>query len=152
VNLQERTDTMKTRLLALALCGLTLSAGTFAEGKEENKDAVKELDPTGVPRVRERGDVNKPTAITSAEELAKAIPVEEVQTRLKKAVDFTKQQVLFFAWSGSSGDMLAYTAEKGEKGPEIIFQYQRGRRTDLVAQVRLFAIPRDATWKVQAAK
>jgi hypothetical protein len=100
---------MNTQLLALAICGLTLSAGGFAEdkAKQEKQDAiVKELDATGVPRLLERGDVNKPTPITSAEVLTKAIPGQEVQTRVKKEVDFTKQQVLFFAWSGSGGDKL----------------------------------------------
>src|SRR5262249_43772379 len=141
---------MKTRLLALAICGLTLPAGAIAEDKtkEEKKAAVvKELDATGVPRVLERGVVSKPTAITSAEELTKAIPVEKVQTRLKKEVDFTKQQVLFFAWSGSGGDKLTPTVEKGEKGPVVIFQYQGGLQKDLAPHVRLFAILKDATWK-----
>jgi hypothetical protein len=146
---------MKNRLLALAVCGLTLAAGAFAEdrAKEEIKDAVvTELDATGVARVLERGDVNKPTAIASAEELAKAIPGEDVQTRLKKAVDFSKQQILFFAWSGSGGDKLTYTIEKGEKGPVVIFEYQRGLQKNLAAHVRLFAVAKDATWKVQSAK
>jgi hypothetical protein len=145
---------MRTRLIALVICGLTISAGVFADEKatDEKKDAVvKVLDAKGVPRVLERGDVNKPAAITTAEELTKAIPGEEVQARLKKEVDFTKQQVLFFAWSGSGGDELTYTVEKGEKGAEVIFQYQRGLQKNLAPHVRLFAIPKDATWKVQTA-
>jgi hypothetical protein len=146
---------MTTRLLALAVCGLTLSTGAFAEdrAKEENKGAVvTELDATGVPRVLERGDVSKPTVIASADELVKAIPGKEVQTRLNKAVDFSKQQILFFAWSGSGGDKLTYTVEKGEKGPVVIFQYQRGLQKNLAPHVHLFAMTKDATWKVQTAK
>jgi hypothetical protein len=146
---------MKTQLLALLVCGLTISAGAFAEEKatdEKKEAAVKELDAKGVPRVLERGEVDKPTAITSAEELTKAIAGEEVHTRLKKEVDFTKQQVLFFAWSGSGGDELTYTVEKGEKGPEVIFQYKRGLQKNLAPHVHLFAIPKDATWKVPTAK
>jgi hypothetical protein len=146
---------MNTQLLALAICGLTLSAAGFAEdkAKQEKQDAiVKELDATGVPRVLERGEVNKPTPITSAEELTKAIPGQEVQTRLKKEVDFTKQQVLFFAWSGSGGDKLTYAAEKGEKGPVVVFRYQRGLQKNLAPHVHLFAMRKDATWKVQPAK
>jgi hypothetical protein len=154
-NLSKRTDAMKTSLLALAFCGLTLPAVALADdkAKEEKKDTpVQELDATGVPRVLDRGDVNKPTVITSAEELAKAIAGEQVQARLKKAVDFTKQQILFFAWSGSGGDELTYTVENGEKGPEVVFQYKRGLKKDLAPHVRLFAIPKEATWKVQRAK
>jgi hypothetical protein len=146
---------MRTRLIALLICGLTISAGVFADEKatdEKKEDVVKVLDAKGVPRVLERGDVNKPVAITNAEELTKAIAGEEVQVRLKKEVDFTKQQVLFFAWSGSGGDELTYTVEKGAKGAEVVFQYQRGLLKNLAPHVRLFAIPKDATWKVQTAK
>jgi hypothetical protein len=146
---------MRTQLLALAIGGLTLSAAAFAEdkAKEEKKDAiVRELDAKGVPRVLERGTVDKPTIITSAEELAKAISVEEVQARIKKEVDFAKEKMLFFAWSGSGGDKLTPTVEKGEKGPEVVFQYRRGLTKDLRPHVHLFAIPKDATWKVQPAK
>jgi hypothetical protein len=146
---------MKTRLLALAFCGLTLSAGAFAEdkAKEGKKGAVvKELDATGAPRVLERGDVTKPTPITNAGELTKAIPVEAVQERVKQEVDFAKRQVLFFAWSGSGGDALTYTVEKGKKGPVVIFQYRRGLQKNLAPHVRLFALPKDAAWKVQTAK
>jgi hypothetical protein len=146
---------MKTQLLALAFCGLTLSAGAFVEdeAKEGKKDAVvKELGATGVPRVLERGEVSKPTAIANTKELAKAIPVEAVQKRVKKDVDFTTQQVLFFEWSGSGGDKLTYTVEKGKKGTEVVFQYRRGLQKDLRPHVRLFAMPKDATWKVQTAK
>jgi hypothetical protein len=60
--------------------------------------------------------------------------------------------VLFFAWSGSGGDELTYNVEKGEKAPEVIFQYKRGLQKNLAPQGRLFAIPKDATWKVQTAK
>jgi hypothetical protein len=146
---------MTTRLLALMICGGTISAASFADEKaaDEKKTAViKELDAAGVPRVLERGDVNKPAAITTAQELARAIPVEEVQARLKKAVDFRKQQVLFFAWSGSGGDQLACSVEMRKNGPEVIFEYRRGLQKNLVPHVRLFAIPKDATWKVQTAK
>jgi hypothetical protein len=145
---------MKNQLLALVICGVALSAEAFAEDKVQGpkKDTVEELDATGIARVLERGDVNKPTAITSAEELARAIPAKEVQTRLQKTVDFTKQQILFFAWSGSGGDKLTYRLDKGATGPVVIFEYQRGLQKNLVAHVRLFAIPRNATWKVQPAR
>ena len=119
---------MKNQLLALVICGVALSAEAFAEDKVQGpkKDTV--------------------------EELARAIPAKEVQTRLQKTVDFTKQQILFFAWSGSGGDKLTYRLDKGATGPVVIFEYQRGLQKNLVAHVRLFAIPRNATWKVQPAR
>ena len=144
---------MKTQLLALAACGLTLGAGASAQDRGPKQGAVvKELDAKGVPRVLERGDVNKPTAITSAKELATAIPGKEVQARLKKEIDFRKQQILFFAWSGSGGDKLTYRLDKGATGPVVIFEYQRGLQKNLAPHVRLFAIPKGATWKVQPAR
>jgi hypothetical protein len=154
-NPSKRTEARKTSLLALAFCGLAIPAVAFADdkAKEEKKvTIVQELDATGVPRVLDRGDVNKPAVITSGDELAKAIAGEEAQTRLKKAVDFTKQQILFFTWSGSGGDELTYNVEKGDKGPEVVFQYKRGLQKNLAPHVHLFAIRKDATWKVQPAK
>jgi hypothetical protein len=146
---------MKIRLITLAISSLALSAGAFADdsAKDEKKDAmVTVLDAAGIPRELERGDVKKPTAITSAEELAKSIPIEGVRTRLRKAVDFTKQQILFFEWSGSGGDKLTYTVKKGEKGSVVVFEYQRGLQKNLAPHLQRFAIPKDATWEVKTAR
>jgi hypothetical protein len=151
----ERNETMNFRMIVLAISGLTLWAGAVTDGRakdENNEPVVKELSANGVPRVLERGVVTQPTAITSAKELVKAIPVEEVQKRLQKEVDFSKQQILFFAWSGSGGDKLTYTIDKGKKGPVVVFQYQRGLLKNLAPHVHLFAMPKDATWKVQTVK
>jgi hypothetical protein len=142
---------MKTRLLALAVCGLMLPQTTAEEKpKEEKKDAaVREIDVKGLklPIARD-GDVNKPTTITSAEELAKAVPDEEAQAKIKKEVDFGKQKILLFSWAGSGGDKLSFATVEGKN--EIVFTIKRGLTRDLRPHVHLFVLPKDAAWKVGA--
>jgi hypothetical protein len=123
------------------------AAGAPQKEEAQFQEAVKELDATGLPRGERRvGKVLKPTVIGNAEELGKVIKVDEVQKRVMKDVDFGKQQVLLFHWSGSGQDKLAYTVEKGEKGDKVIFAYLPGRTADLTTHLRLLAVPKDATW------
>jgi hypothetical protein len=137
--------------LILTACCLVLPLSAFADDKKEDA-AVKEIDLKGAKFGLPKGKADMPTVLKSAEELAKAIPDVEVQAKVKKEVDFAKQQLLFFAWSGSGGDRLAYNVEKGEKGPLVVFLYTRGLTRDLRGHVHLFALPKDATWKVVPAK
>jgi hypothetical protein len=138
---------MKTRLLALAVCGLMLPLTASAEEKKDA--AVKEIDIKGLklPGARD-GNVNKPTAITSAEELAKAVPDEDSQAKIKKEVDFAKQQLLLFSWAGSGGDKLSFAAVEGKN--EVLFTVKRGLTRDLRTHVHLFVLPKDTAWKVGA--
>src|SRR5262245_50101645 len=90
-SLRERARLMRVRLLVLALgAALVPLAGWADEPKKDDKaPAVKEIDLKGLMRrPPQGGDVNKPTEITSAEDLAKALPEEEVLARVKKEVDF----------------------------------------------------------------
>jgi hypothetical protein len=70
------------------------------------------------------------------------------QARLKKEVDFAKEKLVFFAWSGSSGDQLFWKAEEGKKGPEIVFSYKRGLTDDVRPHFRLIGIPKGMAWRV----
>src|SRR5262249_25095486 len=92
------------------------------------------------------GQADKPTEITSDEELAKAFPREEARAKIKKEVDFTRQKLVFFAWSGSGQDKLSFKAGNGEK-PGITFTYEPGRTKDLRPHIHLYSVPRDATVK-----
>ncbi len=95
-------------------------------------------------------DPSKPTIkITSAEELAKAIPGKEWQDRIGKQVDFAKEYLLFFAWGGSSGDQLAFRFEDG-KG--VVFTYSQGVKDDLRPHYRMFAIRKDMNWRVEETR
>jgi hypothetical protein len=141
---------MRTRLIALALWGLVWPLVARAdEPAKDAKQAVKEIDLKGLKRApAEGGDVKKPTVITSAEELAKAFPEEELQGRIKKEVDFDKQRLLFFAWAGSGGDKLDFKVEDGKKGPEAVFTYRTGLTRDLRGHFHLYVLPKDATWRM----
>jgi len=136
---------MKTMLTSLALCGLLTPLTARAEDKKDEKPAiVKEIDLKGLKLPPARGgNATKPTTITSAEELAKAIPDEEAQAKIKKDVDFAKQKVVFFAWAGSGQDKLTTITADGKS--EVVFSYERGLTKDLRSHLRLFVLPKDAT-------
>jgi hypothetical protein len=88
---------VKIRLSSLVVGVLFLPLTAAAEDKKVS--AVREFPVAGLRIAwRSAGDVTKPTAIKSAEELAKAIPDAESHSVIKKHVDFTKEQVLFFYW------------------------------------------------------
>src|SRR5262245_18394708 len=105
---------MRSGLIALAIGCFFLPAAAGADDKEA---AVKEIDLKGLKLPPPRGKIDMPTAIKGAEELAKAIPDAEAQEKIKKEVDFAKQQLLFFAWSGSGGDRITPAIDRGAKGP-----------------------------------
>jgi hypothetical protein len=117
--------------------------------KKDAKEAVKEIDLKGLRQSpAEGGDVKKPALITSAEELTKAFPEEELQGRIKKEVNFDKQRLLFFAWASSGGDKLDFKVEEDKKGPEVVFSYRGGLTKDLRGHFHLYVIPKDATWRM----
>jgi hypothetical protein len=139
---------MRTGMVLLGLCGLALPLGARAgEAGKKDPAAVREIDLKGY-RGDAKGDVRKPTAITSAEELAKAFPDKEWQERIAKQVDFGKEKLLLFRWAGSGGDRISPAAGKGDKAP-VVFHYRAGLTDDLRRHFRLFAIPKDATWRVE---
>jgi hypothetical protein len=143
---------MRTCLSLLAVCGLALAAAAADEPKKDAKDVVKEIELKGLNKSTERGSVDKPTVIATPEALAKAFPDEELQARIKKEVDFGKQQLLFFSWAGSGGDKLDYSVEETKKGPAVTFQFQAGRTRDLRFHSRLFALPAGAAWEFKAGR
>ncbi|MGE3805881.1 MAG: hypothetical protein AB7K24_14495 [Gemmataceae bacterium] len=107
-------------------------------------EAVVRALPIKLERKEATGTVDKPTVIASAAQLSKAIPEKDVQARVAKEVDFSKQQVLFFAWTGSGTDKLTPKAE----GNKVVFQYAPGVTDDVARHFKLFVLAKDATWKV----
>lgn len=137
---------MLIRLLFTAGVLFTCSATSLAA------DAAKEIDlakagfkATGRPMTT----VGKPTEITSAEQLEKTFPMKEVVEAVKKEVDFDKQKLLFFAWSGSGQDKL--TIGDTSDGA-MTFNYRGGLTRELRAHFRLFAIPKDLKWSLAKGK
>jgi hypothetical protein len=143
---------MRTVLVLVTAVGLAAASVGADEPAKKDKPQVREIDAKGLGRQDRGVDATKPTVITSAEELAKVFPDEEVQKRLKKEVDFSKEKMLFFDWGGSGGDKLTFTETKGDKGLEVVFSYRPGQTDDLRHHTKLYVLPKNATWKFGAVK
>jgi hypothetical protein len=137
---------MMTRTPLAVIAGLLFAATASAA------DDVKEIDlsKTGFKATgRPMTTVAKPTEITTAEELEKAFPAKETVEAIAKEVEFGKQKLLFFAWSGSGQDKLA----AGEiKDGEVTFNFRGGLTRDLRSHFKLFAVPKDAKWTLAKGK
>ena len=84
------------------------------------------------------GKLSDPKKITSKEDLAKAVPDADAAAAIAKQVDFKKEVVLLFAWSGSGGDRLTMAEEKGA----AVFTLKRGLTRDLRRHAKVFALPK----------
>ena len=138
----------------LAVAALALSVASAEETNKNGKGAVvREIDLKGFTRAKTRGVASKPTKITNAEELAKAFPDsdEEWLDRIAKQVDFEKDELLFFAWTGSGTDRLSFKVEQTKKGPVVVFSYKQGLGDDIPRpRFRLYAIAKN--WRVVSTK
>jgi hypothetical protein len=130
----------------IPLAILALTAGLVAADPKEGAVRVLDVKVEGPAR----GRVSAPATIRSADELAKAIPDEAAVAAVKKAADFAKEQVVFFSWSGSGQDKISFESSVGA-APTVTFTYTPGRTRDVRAHTRLFALPKDATYKVVTA-
>jgi hypothetical protein len=142
---------MRYATLVLFLLAPVLSADPPDRPPDESapKDGAREIELRGVRLGKAGKDVTKPTKITNREELARAIPDEEAQAKLKKDVDLSKEYLLLFVWSSSNEDMLTVKVNKGEKGSEALFTYTAGRSPETIRHVKLYALPSDTKWKVE---
>jgi hypothetical protein len=119
----------------LLMVPLTLAAG------EPGK--LREIDTKDLKVDFEKGRVTQPTVITNAEQFDKTLPGADA---VKKQVDFGKDKLVLFAWGGSGGDKLA--AKTSDDGKSVNFNYTPGLTRDFRRHVHLFAIPKDADFKV----
>jgi hypothetical protein len=67
-------------------------------------------------------------------------------------VDFNKELLLYFAWSGSGGDKLSFKVADGKKEPVVVFSYSRGLTDDVQMHYRLYAVAKNATWRIEEPK
>src|SRR5262245_27995203 len=138
----------------LAVAALALPVASAEEANKKNKDAVvREIDFNGFTRAKTRGVASKPTKITSAEELAMAFrdSDEEWLGRIARQVDFEKDELLFFAWTGSNTDRLSFKVEETRKGPVVVFRYEQGRGDDMPhPKFCLYAVAKN--WRVESTK
>lgn len=128
-------------ILVASVCGLAVGFGAA----DEKKSVVREIGLKGLElNIKERGKVSDPTKITSAEELAKAIPNKETAEKIGKQVDFSKEYLLLFKWSGSGQDKLV----AGGDDKSVGFAYTPGRTRDLRQHVHLYALAKGAGYSV----
>lgn len=97
----------------------------------------------------ETGNVNEPVVINSSEQLAKVFKDEDTRRAILKQVNLEIHTLVYFAWSGSGRDSLKPRVEKGEDGLICTFTYKCGLTEDLRSHHQLFAISKDARWKVK---
>src|SRR5262249_7276783 len=140
---------MDMRRFAITSIALVLaSVPATADEKKGEPPTVRALD------VKIEGMISvkfgDPTVIADAEQLAKVIKDEATVTTINKAVDFKTERILYFAWSGSGQDKVTFTTAEGKKGLEVTFAYTPGRTKDERWHKKLFAIPKDAAFKVVA--
>lgn len=91
-----------------------------------------------------RGRANQPTVVEKQEELEKALGNKETAEKIAKLVDFSKEKVVVFRWSGSGQDKITASEKEGE----VVFQYKPGLTRDLRPHGLVFSIKKDAKFQV----
>jgi hypothetical protein len=84
--------------------------------------------------------------IATQEELVKVFG-EDGAKAIK--VDFTKEYLLLFQWSGSGGDRISSKTEMQDGKSNVTFTYTAGLTKDLKQHTALFGMPAGSTYKVQ---
>ena len=141
-------STIRFTILATIAFGCTHHFQSQAADNEMM--VVKVLDLKGLKtNFRERGSIDKPTQIKSADELPKVFDDEKIQASIKSAVNFKTQHVLLFRWAGSGQDKLTHKVDSTGDEPQVIFQYRRGRSRDLRGHARAFVIQNGVKWKIE---
>lgn len=128
--------------------------GLFALASVCSAEDAKPLTPLELKDIAtvqpKEGDVLKPTEIKSAEELAKS-PLfgAGAAEKVGKLVNFEKEKLVVFAWSGSGRDTVGGAVLVKDKKPTAQFQYTPGLTRDLRPHFKAFAVPKDAEVKAE---
>ncbi|MAI73693.1 MAG: hypothetical protein CMM01_22730 [Rhodopirellula sp.] len=124
---------MPTNLLASTLLSLLFATAGWANppikeiGKLQLKTAAFDV-----------AGAEKPLVIQTAAKAATYFDAKNLSA-LKHEVDFSKQEVILFAWRGSGQDRIEFIVL--ESFPEqISFSYQRGRTKDFRQHVQVFIV------------
>src|SRR5438045_2034971 len=94
-------------IVAALFASCVVGAADDKKEKDKDKPAVKEI-PTKDLKLTfpKTGKATEPTTVKTAEELAKNPVVGAAADDIKKQIDFEKQKLLVFAWSGSGQDIV----------------------------------------------
>lgn len=85
-----------------------------------------------------------PAKATSPKELETAVADKDARDAIAKQIDFRKEYVVIFHWSGSGGDRVTMTADT----KEAVFTRTLGRTRDLRSHFKVFALPKKMTYRV----
>jgi hypothetical protein len=154
---------MRYLLTAALCCGLALTATAVDEKKtappppddpvkkeepkkdDPKKGDVREIDLKDAKVAEKLGAmVNEPTLIKGEEDLKKAVG-DDAAKGMK--VDFKKEYLALFQWSGSGGDKLSHDLETKDGKTTVTTTLTRGLTKDLRKHAVLIAIPAGAEWK-----
>jgi RNA polymerase sigma factor (sigma-70 family) len=94
------------------------------------------------------GDPKQPTKVNTAEWLHKMFPDDALRTQIAGQVDFAKDYLLYFRWTGSSDDKLWHKVVQSKDGPIAFFRYTAGHEDKVAAHHRLFVLPSAMTYRV----
>jgi hypothetical protein len=139
-------------LCAVAVAGLLAFAAAAEDkkGDETKKDEggvrLIELKDVKPPMAKADAKVTVPTKIATREELVKAFG-EDGAKAMK--VDFTKEYLLLFQWSGSGGDRIGSRTDVQDGKSNVMFTYTPGQTRDVKPHTALFGMPAGSTYKVQ---
>jgi len=123
---------------------------------DEEKALFQELKDLKVPALKlGEGSVVRPTQIMKRKDLKELLGKGKEMLQLRKTIDFEKQKVLVFRWSGSGQDSLTVKTEPNEKKPDqphFVFHYKRGLTKDLRPHAKVYLLPAKSMWKVLQGK
>ncbi len=134
------------RCALLVLGGLVLSLAGRADDTKEKP--VKEISLKGLKLKQVEGNFGKATEIASEADLTKTFPEEEAQKLIKKEVNFERQKLLYFAWSGSGQDRMNVDVKEEGGKKEIVFTFLPGRTKDYRPHFHLYAVSKDVPYRV----
>jgi hypothetical protein len=136
------------RLFACVIALIVVGTATA-----EDKPAVRAVPLKDIKTVHPKNfGAPKATEFTSADALGKSALFADDTSRdtLKKQLDFAKEKLVVFAWSGSGGDRIAGALSKDGKAAE--FSYRMGLTDDLRQHFHVFVVPKDAEVKIIAVR
>ncbi|AMV30390.1 hypothetical protein VT84_38715 [Gemmata sp. SH-PL17] len=132
------------------MCAVLMLVVGAAFADESAKPVARAIDLKDVRVVAQSdGGKPKPSEIKSAKELADSLLFADATGRdaIKKQVDFEKEKIVVFAWSGSGQDKL--TAAMSKDGKTAEFTLKTGLTDDLRRHALVFAVPKDAKVEVK---
>ncbi|HYV39172.1 MAG TPA: hypothetical protein VE988_26025 [Gemmataceae bacterium] len=132
---------------------IAILVGLAALAISTGDNGVKTIDIKGLKLANDEGAFNaKPMVIANADELAKAISDQETRAKIAAQVDFTKEKLVYFKWSGSGGDKVSFTTAKAANSVDVTVTYQGGLTRDLRPHHYLLVMPTNAKWTVSTKK